>query len=307
MESQIIDGVRVFFTVSSQELQSRQKYTFICEIHGPFVKEAGLIINKKTGCPKCGRLRAGKINSVKRKINAEHFFEDCARIHNSKYSYDGIEYEHSLSKLRIWCPSHEVFFEVRADRHKKGQGCQLCSHQKSSERKTLSFEEWINRCRSSHHIEYDYSEVNYTNTTAKVTIICPSHGRFLQEASHHMRGSDCPKCRGRISKRGEEWLKIMKVPIREQFLIETRTWADGFDPNTKTIFLFHGDYWHGNPAVYPADMINPTTKTPFGELYSRTIEMTERYLSYGYDVVTMWESDFIKDPSTPSSYQRGFR
>lgn len=43
---------------------------------------------------------------------------------------------------------------------------------------------------------YDYSKVEYTNSDAKVTIVCPKedHGDFIQLAKNHSGGQGCPKC-----------------------------------------------------------------------------------------------------------------
>lgn len=58
----------------------------------------------------------------------------------------------------------------------------------------MSTEMFIARAKEVHTTEYDYSKVVYSNKYSKVTIICPEHGEFTQEARVHLRGSDCPKC-----------------------------------------------------------------------------------------------------------------
>ena len=41
---------------------------------------------------------------------------------------------------------------------------------------------------------YDYSKVEYKNSTTKVTIICPIHGEFQQTPGNHLSGKGCPEC-----------------------------------------------------------------------------------------------------------------
>lgn len=40
---------------------------------------------------------------------------------------------------------------------------------------------------------------------------------------------------------------------------------------------FHGDYWHGNPKCYSANIINKVVGMIMGDLYQRTLEK-RRYL-----------------------------
>lgn len=47
-----------------------------------------------------------------------------------------------------------------------------------------------------HNNKYDYSKVNYVNSTTKICIICPEHEEFWQYPRHHVKGHGCPKCMG---------------------------------------------------------------------------------------------------------------
>ncbi|CAH6419832.1 Hypothetical protein HVR_LOCUS913, partial [uncultured virus] len=67
---------------------------------------------------------------------------------------------------------------------------------------------------------------------------------------------------------------------------------DGFCKETKTVYEFHGDYWHGNPKLYNSNEMNTRAGKTFGELYQKTIEREEFIRSQGYTLITIWESDF---------------
>lgn len=41
---------------------------------------------------------------------------------------------------------------------------------------------------------YDYTKVEYVNTSTKITIICPKHGLFHIAPGHHKNGVGCRKC-----------------------------------------------------------------------------------------------------------------
>ena len=48
--------------------------------------------------------------------------------------------------------------------------------------------------RKQHGEKYDYSLVEYVNSTTKVTVICPKHGEFKVRPKEHVKGSGCRKC-----------------------------------------------------------------------------------------------------------------
>ena len=53
---------------------------------------------------------------------------------------------------------------------------------------------YINEASEKHNNFYDYSLVDYTKGTDKISIICPKHGVFIQRAKDHIAGGGCPKC-----------------------------------------------------------------------------------------------------------------
>jgi len=45
-----------------------------------------------------------------------------------------------------------------------------------------------------HGDRYNYSKSNYISVDDNVTIICNTHGEFVQVAYSHINGQGCPKC-----------------------------------------------------------------------------------------------------------------
>lgn len=45
-----------------------------------------------------------------------------------------------------------------------------------------------------HGGSYDYSKIQYSNTSTKVLIICKKHGGFYQTPKAHLQGQGCPEC-----------------------------------------------------------------------------------------------------------------
>lgn len=70
----------------------------------------------------------------------------------------------------------------------------------------------------------------------------------------------------------------------------TRYRADGYCQQTHTIYEFHGDVWHGNPALFgPADCPNPFSPCTARELYAKTLIKESLIQELGYNLVVMWE------------------
>ena len=57
-------------------------------------------------------------------------------------------------------------------------------------------ETFIEKAKKKYLDKYDYSAINYVNSTSEVDIICTEHGQtFKQTPSNHLRGwNGCPKC-----------------------------------------------------------------------------------------------------------------
>jgi len=138
------------------------------------------------------------------------------------------------------------------------------------------------------------------------------------KAIKHLRGYGCYKChiRKNYSKQQIEWLNF--IQSRDNIVIlhalnegefnipNTRFKADGYCKETNTIYEFHGDYWHGNPSIY-----DPNDKTYFGktfrELYEKTLEREKQIKDMGFNLITIWESDWIKLNKYVRLLQQKFR
>lgn len=58
----------------------------------------------------------------------------------------------------------------------------------------LTTEQFIAQAKIVHGDTYDYSELIYKGSKAKVEIICRKHGSFWQETGSHIKGRGCSKC-----------------------------------------------------------------------------------------------------------------
>lgn len=140
------------------------------------------------------RRAAGVPTKEELRIKNMHIFIQVAEnVHKNKYDYSKVVYVNSITKVKIRCPKHGVFYQI-PDAHKTGQNCPKCALRMKHDgfRKTLS--EFIDISNNKHDNKYDYSLSRYINNKTKLTIICPIHGQFTQRAGVHMRGQGCPCC-----------------------------------------------------------------------------------------------------------------
>ena len=218
----------------------------------------------------------------------EEFILKSYNTHGHKYDYSKVNYINSKTKVEIICSVHGSFFQT-PNNHLRRRGCFMCSKIKK-----LTQEQFINRSSIVHNKFYDYSKVNYFNAKTKVEIVCPEHGSFLQNPNHHLRGFGCDKCSSFVSKPEIEFLDYLKIPntIENRQIYLQRKKVDGYDKDTKTIYEFLGDYYHGNPLKYTFDKYNPTCNKTFGELYENTKKRFSKLKNLGYKIKYIWESDW---------------
>ena len=142
----------------------------------------------------------------------EQFIQKANIIHNNRYDYSLVEYKNIHTKVKIICKQHGVFEQLPTNHIHSKQNCPFCKKNR------LNTEKFIKKSNIKHNSKYDYSLVNYVNSTSKVKIICLKHGEFLQVASDHLKGSGCPRCN---SSKGEifirNWLNEHNIIFREQF------------------------------------------------------------------------------------------
>jgi hypothetical protein len=84
----------------------------------------------------------------------------------------------------------------------------------------------INRMATTHNGVYDYSQVVYTHSKAKVKIGCTIHGWFEQSPEKHIMGTGCPLCKSNktkqtvMSKYGVQY--VTQSPLRNDKAKQTR-------------------------------------------------------------------------------------
>jgi hypothetical protein len=285
--------------------------TIICPIHGPFQQQPYVHTGQKCGCPKCGR----EMTEKAQRHTKEDFVKKAIEKHGNKFDYSKFRYINSDTSGIIICPEHGEFQQTPYQHLKTKHGCGKCS---GNTKKTK--EEFIREASLIHDNKFDYSEIGELNGMHSYIIIgCPKHGEFRQTADSHLNGkTGCPKCScngtSKIEKELVEFVLITKPNLQHynsklgQFKIPNTNYrADGYDPDTNTIYEMLGDYWHGNPKIYPPGYINKTCNKTAGELYQTEMKRKKICESKDFKYVQIWENDWKRGIDTISRIQKIFR
>lgn len=76
----------------------------------------------------------------------------------------------------------------------------------------MTTESFIQKAKAIHGDKYDYSLVEYVNTTTPVKIQCYVHGIFEQTKKSHIdKKSDCPRCAGNVALTTETFIQKAKA------------------------------------------------------------------------------------------------
>jgi hypothetical protein len=128
-----------------------------------------------------------------KRVTTEDFIARSRAKHGSKFDYLRVEYTTGRDKVEIICPEHGSFLQ-RASHHMRGIGCPACGYEDGASKQSLGQKGYICKAREVHGDKFDYSKVVYKRQTDMITIICPEHGEFEQNAGSHIAGRGCLQC-----------------------------------------------------------------------------------------------------------------
>lgn len=162
-------------------INSQSKLKIICPEHGVFEQTAR---EHYAGfnCRKCKKGGKPPVLDLETKVAR------LTEVHGNKYDYSLVPKESvTRSSIPIICRKHGLFHSTY-ERHIRGSGCPRCA------RLTGLREDYIEQYIQQHGSKYDYSLLP-KNLHAKdvISIICPAHGLFEQEARVH-KVHGCAQC-----------------------------------------------------------------------------------------------------------------
>jgi len=290
-KAKMIHGDRFNYSLVDYK-HSLTKIKIICPIHGEFEQIPSSHLRNK-GCPSCSlNSRAKQLT-----LTTEEYIQRAKKIHGDKYDYSLTDYKTSLSKIKVICKIHSEF-EILANLHISGSGCQKCSYEQQGKNQTITPQEFVRRANEIHNNKYDYSLLEYKTTKDKINIICPIHGIFNQCANSHMNGRGCRKCYF-------EKLKLSLIKTTDDFIIQSSKIHNNKYDYSKSIYTAcknkliiicpkHGEFlqeatkhMHGHGCrKCQYDTIPATQPISFQDfVYRSKIKHNDRY-SYNVDYYT---------------------
>lgn len=240
-----VDGLRAQFIASAEAkhgvgayhydkvayVNSKQNVTINCPTHGDFNMMAGNHIHPTQNgrCPNCALESATKTDDI--------WLGEFHSAHGDKYNYLAIERDDDAVWVKYVCHIHGERRQ-RAASHRSGRGCSDCGNG------ILTKDKWVEQSTKIHDGLYDYSLVEYLGATTKVTIICPVHGPFPQQANLHANGAGCAICRTGRGKTTQEFIAEAREAINDPHIsFEKTVYTGGGKGKTVTMTCsIHGDF-----------------------------------------------------------------
>lgn len=272
----------------------------------------------KRGCQTCGIAKHSKsiVGKNDSKINAKtkEFIRKAIAVHGTAYSYKKTVVRRNSEKVSIQCNRCKKDFLQGTYNHLNGKGCIPCSYIERGQERRKTLDTFISQSRKVHGKDFSYAKTSYTRSNKHVIVTCRKcNGDLKVTPTNHLAGYKCPACSTskRYSSMAITWME--SIAKRERIRIQhaenggefrvpgTQFKADGYHKRSNTIYEFYGDAFHGNPAKYkPHQKPGVHSNLTARRLYEKTMAREATLRALGYNLVTMWESDWKELRLTPS-------
>lgn len=179
--------------VLSEYISTNKPITVRCKIHDHTYTTTPHRLVQGANCQKCYDEKRG--NAIRKPV--DKVLEDLRAVHGDKYEYPYIQEEYKNNKVDITvvCKNGHIT-KASVNQLLSGHGCGKCADIENGINKRLTADEFIIRSNKKHNGKYNYPNINeeYSGYNSKVTVVCPVHGEFKQNAGIHLSGCGCPSC-----------------------------------------------------------------------------------------------------------------
>jgi hypothetical protein len=272
------------------------KVKIICREHGLFWMMPNNHLSGN-GCPDCGAAKRAK--NIQR--SKEDFADTANKLWNFEYEYLLDTFVNMNTKMDIRHKKCNNICSITPHNHLSKHGCSKCGFERTIAATSLTREEFIERLVKIYRDQFDYSQVIYKNGRTEVDLTCKKcntpFSRTPQSLLFDYCG--CPACPKACStsKMETDWLDSLEISkeYRQRPLIINgrRLMVDAYDHTTKTVYEFHGDYFHGNPKTTDPNKVHMNGKT-MRQLYEATMQREAILKQAGYTIISIWEADWKK-------------
>lgn len=208
---------------------------------------------------------------------------------------------------------HGEFLQVASVHLNGHEGCRACKYQ------IFDTKSFIMASEKKHGHKYGYGNVVYKNQRTWVDIDCPEHGRISILPKTHLDSPGCTKCTvPRFYSKGQiqwlEWIAVRNLANiqhaengGEYRIPGTKFSADGYCRDTNTVYEYAGSFYHSDPRVFDQTLKHPLYNMTHGDNYKRTLKREKEITALGFNIITMWELDFINIQKKVTKIQRAWR
>lgn len=222
---------------------NRTKVEIVCKDHGVFLQAPDHHIRGR-GCPSCAKTNRPKRRSIK----ADEFFEEASLLHEGFYDYSESLFTSMNDKVTIKCPVHGDFRTLARKHIQEKRGCPSCGRVRNQYAQSVFFQDFFDSAVDRHGYAYSYVDVSLKYMSDVIDVICREHGSFKVQASRHVHGVGCPKCRPTGSSPENEMAEFIESlgfsVVRNSRKIIPPLELDVVVNEAPIAFEFNGIFWH---------------------------------------------------------------
>ena len=190
---------------------------------------------------------------AKPKHTIASFKEEAAKKFKDKYDYSKVDRIDSVTKVKIFCPSHGETEQNPFLHLKSKYGCEFCAGRKKTTK------DFVREAREKHGDKYDYSLVQYKGSRELVEIVCHNHKSphhfHLTPIQHLSRTRGCDICKREakakeVSREGlERFLNKAKQLHGDRYDYSEVVYVN----NSTKVNVICGKEGHGRFEISPAN------------------------------------------------------
>ena len=140
------------------------------------------------------------------------FIEKATKRFGAQFTFEKVDYKDNSTKVIITCVDHGDFSIEPGSFIRQTFGCRQCASKKMHQtRGTWTDAKFIAKAQETHNNKYNYDKVDLLNLKSFVTITCPEHGDFQQQAYYHLNGTGCRRCNQRDGNRRYDTQAFIKA------------------------------------------------------------------------------------------------
>jgi Zn finger protein HypA/HybF involved in hydrogenase expression len=126
-------------------------------------------------------------------LTTTEWIKRANQFHKDIYEYTKATYVGYGKPITGPCREHGDFIQ-KENNHRNGAGCPKCGAVSRQNKRSHSYESFVEAANKAHNSAYTYPKQEVYNSRTKIKIECAEHGEFIQLAYTHLAGSGCPKC-----------------------------------------------------------------------------------------------------------------